>query len=72
MRSLEVIGEATKNLSISFREKYTVIKWKELAGLRDKLIHHYFGVNWNRIRDVVKNVIPEIESKLKMILEDMK
>jgi len=45
LRSLEVVGEATKNISMDYREKYPQIKWRELAGLRDKLIHRYFGVN---------------------------
>jgi len=65
LRSLEIIGEATKNLSNEFREEHSNIKWRELAGLRDKLIHFYFGVKWERVWDVIKNVIPEIEDKLK-------
>jgi len=44
-RSLEIIGEATKNISTDFRERHPEIGWKELTGLRDKLIHYYFGVN---------------------------
>jgi uncharacterized protein with HEPN domain len=69
-RSLEIIGEATKNLSKSFTEQHTDIKWKELAGLRDKLIHHYFGLKWDRIWDVIKNVIPGVENKLRELLEE--
>lgn len=72
LRSLEVIGEATKNLSEGFRNKYSNIKWKELAGLRDKLIHQYFGVNWNRVWDVIKNLIPPLKDELKKVLEDNK
>ncbi len=68
IRSLEIIGEATKNLSKSFREKHSDIKWREMSALRDKLIHKYFGVNWNRVWDVIKNMIPEIEDKLKRVL----
>ena len=45
VRSLEIIGEATKNLSEDFRKKYSDVEWRELAGLRDKLIHHYFSIN---------------------------
>jgi uncharacterized protein with HEPN domain len=41
---LEVIGEATKNLSGEFRERHPLVEWRNIAGLRDKLIHHYFGV----------------------------
>lgn len=41
------MDEATKNLSEDFRKKHSNAEWRELAGLRDKLIHHYFGINWN-------------------------
>ncbi|MFH1539237.1 MAG: DUF86 domain-containing protein [bacterium] len=45
IRAIEVIGEATKNLPESFRKKYPEIPWKDMAGMRDKLIHEYFGVD---------------------------
>ena len=70
IRSLEIIGEASKNLSNSFREKHPYIKWKEIAGLRDKLIHFYFGVDWDTVWDIVKNKIPELEGKLRKLLEE--
>jgi len=70
VRSLEIIGEATKNLSEDFRKKHSNIEWRELAGLRDKLIHYYFGISWKRVWDVIKSVIPEIESKLRKILKE--
>ncbi|MDD4448605.1 MAG: DUF86 domain-containing protein [Methanothrix sp.] len=68
LRSLEVIGEATKNLSVEFREKHPEIEWRKVAGLRDKLIHHYFGVKWEIVWDVVKNEIPEIRLKIEAML----
>ncbi|MBI4824678.1 MAG: DUF86 domain-containing protein [Nitrospirae bacterium] len=68
VRSLEIIGEATKNLSPEFKEKYPDVEWKEMAGLRDKLIHFYFGVDWDTVWDVIKNKIPELEGKLKKLL----
>lgn len=46
VRSLEIIGEATKNLSVELKKKHRDIPWKELTGLRDRLIHQYFGVNF--------------------------
>ncbi len=46
MRSLEIIGEAVKNIPVGFKDKYNSIPWKEIAGMRDKLIHEYFGVNY--------------------------
>ena len=45
IRNFEIIGEATKKLSFDFREKYDHIEWKKIAGLRDKLIHNYIGVD---------------------------
>ena len=66
-RSLEIIGEATKNISTDFRERYPEIGWKELTGLRDKLIHHYFGVNWNRVWDVMENLIPKLKEQIENI-----
>ena len=45
IRNLEIIGEATKSLSTELREKYPGMPWKGMAGIRDRLIHHYFGVN---------------------------
>jgi uncharacterized protein with HEPN domain len=45
VRSLEIIGEATKNISDAFRERHSNVDWKNMARMRDKLIHHYFGIN---------------------------
>ena len=49
IRSLEIIGEATKNISSEFRETHPDIEWREMSGLRDKLIHFYFGVDWETV-----------------------
>ncbi len=70
LRSLEVIGEATKNLSKEFKEKYPEVEWRKIAGLRDKLIHHYFGVKWEIVWDVVKNEIPAIKHKVEVMLNE--
>jgi uncharacterized protein with HEPN domain len=70
LRSLEVIGEATKNLSFEFREKHPEIEWRKVAGLRDKLIHHYFGVKWEIIWDVVANELPAIRHKIEEMLRE--
>ena len=71
MRSLEVIGEATKNISMDFREKHSNIKWKDLAGLRDKLIHKYFGIRCDIVWDIVKTRIPELKEKIQSILKEI-
>jgi uncharacterized protein with HEPN domain len=70
LRSLEVIGEATKNLSAGFREKHPEVEWRKVAGLRDKLIHHYFGVKWEIVWDAVKNEMPGIRLKIEVMLKE--
>ena len=45
VRSLEIIGEASKHLPVDFKNKYPLIEWKMMAGMRDRLIHHYFGID---------------------------
>lgn len=69
LRSLEVIGEATKNISMDFRRDHPHIEWKELAGLRDKLIHEYFGVKWEIVWDVIENLVPNLKEQIETILK---
>jgi len=69
IRRLEIIGEATKNLTIDFVDKYPKIDWRSFAGLRDKLIHHYFGVNLKRIWKIIKDELPQLKKYLKEIQE---
>jgi uncharacterized protein with HEPN domain len=71
IRSLEVIGEAVKNLSDDLRQEHPEVKWRKVAGLRDKLIHHYFEVDWNVVWDVVTNKLPELKVQLEGILKGM-
>lgn len=65
VRNLEIIGEATKNISNDFREEHQQIPWRKLAGVRDRLIHHYFGVNYDIVWVIAKEELPEIYRKLK-------
>ena len=64
VRALEIIGEAAKNLSKELRAKHKEIPWKEIAGMRDKLIHGYFGIKWELVWETVKNKIPELKNQL--------
>lgn len=68
-RSLEIIGEATKKIPTNFKEKWDTIKWKEMAGMRDRLIHNYMGVNYSIVWDVVKNKIPDLYAQVIDLLE---
>ena len=60
VRSLEIIGEATKKIPADFKVKFDSIQWKSMAGMRDRLIHDYIGVNYSIVWDVLKNKIPEL------------
>jgi len=68
-RSLEIIGEAVKNISPDFKEKHDDIEWKKIAGLRDKVIHYYFNVNWEIVWDVIKNKAQDLNRKIEKIME---
>ena len=70
IRNLEIIGEAIKNLSDDLRLKYKDVEWKKVAGLRDRIIHYYFGVNWEIVWDVIENKLPELKSKIESILKE--
>lgn len=64
-RSLEIIGEASKKVSEEFRSKHIDIDWKAMAGMRDKLIHDYFGVDYEIVWDVIINELPKLKEQLK-------
>lgn len=69
MRKIEIIGEAVKNLDPDFRKKYPDIPWTDIAGMRDQLIHNYFGVNLKRVWEVVTKEIPKLKKDIFPILK---
>jgi uncharacterized protein with HEPN domain len=69
IRSLEIIGEATKKIPADFKIKWNNVKWKEMASMRDRLIHDYMGVNYSIVWDVIKNKIPELNKEIINVLE---
>jgi uncharacterized protein with HEPN domain len=63
-RSIEIVGEAAKNVSSVLKKANPHIPWKQLAAMRDKLIHQYFGVNWIIVWDVIENHLPTLQSDI--------
>jgi uncharacterized protein with HEPN domain len=69
IRSLEIIGEASKKVDEEFKVQYPYIEWRKMAGTRDRLIHNYFGVDYDVVWDVIQNKIPDLHFGIKQIIE---
>jgi uncharacterized protein with HEPN domain len=70
LRGLEIIGEAAKNVSKEIKRNYPHIPWKEISGMRNKLIHQYFGVNLELVWETVKTKLPELKNQISIILKE--
>ncbi|WP_406656196.1 DUF86 domain-containing protein [Methanolobus sp. ZRKC2] len=71
IRALEIIGEAAKNVPEDIRQKYPAVPWKDIAGIRDKLIHAYFGVDLEVVWLSVKEGIPEAKPLIENLLNEL-
>jgi uncharacterized protein with HEPN domain len=69
IRGLEIIGEAVRKISPAVREKHPQIPWREIAGMRDKLIHDYIGVNMNIVWNAATKNLPALDPKLREMLD---
>ena len=72
IRRIEIIGEAVKNVPEEIRIKRPEVSWKDLAGLRDKCIHMYFGINHRRIWQVVKEDIPKYKEPIQSLIDELR
>ncbi len=70
IRNLEVIGEAVKNIPEEIRSEHSDVDWQKIAGLRDILIHKYFGIDLEIIWDIIQNKLPGLEKRVRQILSD--
>ena len=64
VREIQIIGEAVKNISTSFKQEHSEIPWKEIMGTRDKMIHHYFGVDLDILWNIIKKDLPLLKKQL--------
>lgn len=71
VRSLEIIGEARRQIPVEIRRKYSQVQWRSIVGIRNILIHEYFGVNYEIIFKTVKERIPELGFVIKNILQEV-
>ena len=71
VRKLEIVGEATKNVPEAIRQKYSQVPWRQMAGMRARIIHAYFDINYTIVWEVVTELIPPLQPIIQQILEDI-
>ena len=68
VRSMEIIGEASKKVHSELKDQYPEVEWRVISGMRDRLVHDYFGVDYDIVWDVVQNKIPVLHDQIVEIL----
>ena len=72
MRKIEIIGEASKNIPSNIKQKYKDIPWRNMAKIRNKLIHAYFHINYAMVWKTIKEKFPELKEKIQLIIKNEK
>jgi uncharacterized protein with HEPN domain len=72
VRNIEVIGEAVKRLSAPLKKQHPAMPWKDMASMRDKVIHHYFGINYDVVWTVASKEIPKLLPRIGSLLEKLR
>lgn len=70
VRSLEIIGEATKHIPEPIRQEHSAVEWRSIVGMRDRLIHAYFGVDYELVWDVIINKIPQLQQEIALMIDN--
>jgi len=70
LRKLEIIGEAVKQIPDEIRQKHSHVPWKEMAGMRDKLIHFYFGVDYHLVWKAITERLPHVKQEIEKVLQE--
>ncbi|MDB5090258.1 MAG: hypothetical protein JWR09_4252 [Mucilaginibacter sp.] len=71
-RSLEIIGEASSKVHPDIKEKYPLVPWREMNDIRNKIIHHYFGVDYDIVWDTIQTNIPQLKDWIEIIIKKEK
>ena len=69
VRNLEIVGEAAKRLSPAVRNRSSSVPWQDIGGMRDRLIHHYFGTNWEIVWDVIQTKLPQLQQEVARLID---
>jgi uncharacterized protein with HEPN domain len=71
VHNLEILGEATKSLSEEIRHQYPAIPWRNIAGTRDRLIHHYFGINQEIVWQITQQDLPQLKNQIAQLITEI-
>ena len=71
VREIEIIGEAAKNISTDLKNSHPEVEWKDIVGTRDKIIHHYFGVDLNIVWSIIKDNLPDLKKNIEKIKQNL-